>query len=116
MMTCCEVSHWWELGIFRLALLDDGLDGVAQQLADDVLEMAEDVWKGRIEMAIHLDFWDVHVRTVGAFDQLLHRLPTVFHDFFGVAAQEDLTHCLLVVRRMLGLREVPGRIERLGEC
>jgi hypothetical protein len=108
-----DLDRRW-CGVFGRALLDDGLYRVPQQLADDVLEMAENVWEGSLEMAVHFDLWDLDVGAVCAPDQLLRRLSTVLDDFFGVASQKDLANSFLVVQQ-LGVREVPGRIERLGE-
>ena len=70
--------------------------------------MAENVGKSSFEVAVHFDLRDLNIRTVSAFDQLLGGLSTVLDNLFGVAAQEDFAYRLLVMRRMLGLREVPG--------
>jgi hypothetical protein len=105
-----------QFGVFGLALLDDGLDRVAQELTNNVFKMAQNVWKSRVEVAVDFDFGDINVRAIGVLDQLLHRLAAIFDYLLCVAAQEDLANCLLVVRMDLGLREMPGRIESLGEC
>jgi hypothetical protein len=105
-----------QLGIFRLALLDDGLDRIAQKLTNDVFKMAQNVRKSRVEVAVDFDFGDVNVWAIGVLDQLLHRLAAIFDYLFCIAAQEDLAYGLLVVRMDLGLWEVPWRIESLGKC
>ena len=111
-----EHLDWRKAGIFRFALLYDSLDRVSQQLADDVLKVAEDVWECCIQVAVYLYLGNGNVGAISSLDQLLHCLSTVFDDFFGIASQEDLAYSFLVVWRMLGLREMPGRIEGLGEC
>jgi hypothetical protein len=108
---CCFANQYLdgrELRIFRPALLDDGLDGVAQKFADDVLEMTEDVGECRIKMTIHLDFRDLDVRAVGVLDEFLGCFSTVFDYLFRITAQEDLANGLLVRRRVLGLGKMPG--------
>lgn len=39
--------------------LHDSLHRVAQELAHDVLEVAEDVGESRVNMALYLDLWDL---------------------------------------------------------
>jgi hypothetical protein len=90
------------------------LDRVAQQLANNVLEVTEDIWERRIEMAVHFDLWYLHVRAMRAPDELLRGLTTVFNNLFGVAAQEDFADCFLVVQQ-LGVWKVPWRVEGFGE-
>jgi hypothetical protein len=102
-------------GVLGCTLLDDGLDRVPQQLANYVLEVAKDVREGRLEMAVHFDLGDLDIRAVCASDQLLGGLSAILDDFFGIASQENLANGFLVVQQ-LGVREVPGRVEGLGEC
>ena len=110
-----EHLDWRRLGIFGRTLLDDSLNRVAQQFANDVLEVAEDVWEGGIKMAVNLDLWDLNLGTICASDQFLRSFPAVVYDFFCIAPQEDLADRLLIVQQ-LGVGEVPWRIESLGEC
>jgi hypothetical protein len=105
----------WQLGIFRLALFDDSLDGVSQKLANDVFKVTQNVWKRRIDVAVNFDLWDVDMRAIGALDQLLHCLTAIFDYVFRVAPQEYLADCLLVMRMDLGLGEMPWRIKSLGK-
>jgi hypothetical protein len=109
-----EHLDWWRLGVFGCALLDDGLYRVAQQLANNVLEVAEDVRECSLEMAVHFDLGDLDIRAVCTPDQLLRGLSTIFDNFFGIASQEDLANGFLVVQQ-LGVGKVPGRVEGFGE-
>lgn len=46
-------------------LVDHRLHGVAQQFADDVFEVAEDVGEGGLEVPVDADLGDLHVGSVG---------------------------------------------------
>lgn len=101
--------------IFGLALLDDCLNRISQQFANDVFEVAEDIREGGLQVAVHFDLWDGYVRTVSAPDQLLRSFSAVLDNFFGVAAKKDFANGFLVVQG-LGMGKVPWGVECLGEC
>ena len=103
------------LHVFGFALLDDSLDGVAEELAYDVFEVAQNVGEGGIEVTIDLDVRYLNVRTMGAPDEVLGCRSTFLDNVSGAASQEYLTHGLLIVRGMWGLGKVPRRVESLGE-
>lgn len=44
--------------------VDDSLDGIAQEFADDVLEMTQDIGEASFEMTIDFDLGDLNVRAV----------------------------------------------------
>lgn len=93
--------------------LGDGLDGVAQQLADDVFQMAEDVREVGVQVAVDVDMREGDVGTVGALEDGAHGVGDALHDVFGVAFEEDLAD-------EFGFGELraggePGGVEGVGE-
>lgn len=106
---------WRRLGTVILSLLDNGLDGVSDQLADDVLQVTLDVREGSIEMAFDTDVWELYVGAVCGLDQLLRRPSATLDDLFGVAFEEYFAHSVRVwVVLGLVVGKVPGSIE--GVC
>lgn len=57
--------HRVRVGMYLLVSVDDGLDRVSEQFADDVLEVTQNVGEGRVEVALNLDLGDLNARTVG---------------------------------------------------
>jgi hypothetical protein len=93
-------------------LLGDGLHRVAQQLADDVLEVAEDVGEVGVEVAVDADLGEGDVGPVGALQDLADRVAAARDDVLGDALEEDLAD-------ELGLGELrawgkPGGVEGVG--
>lgn len=66
-------------------------------------------------MAIDLDFWKFQVGAICPLDELTSCLATVFNYLFSIAFEEDLADCFLIVGRVLGLGEMPWRMECLTE-
>ena len=60
---------WQGGGVGARPVLDDGLHAVAQQLADDVLEVAGDVGEGRVEVALEADGGELDRGPVGLAGQ-----------------------------------------------
>mgnify|MGYP005988313611 CR=1 FL=1 len=50
-------------------LVDDGLDGVAEEFTDNVFEVAEDVGEAGVEMAVDFDLGDLDVGAVGGIGE-----------------------------------------------
>ena len=69
---------------------DDSLDRVPQQLADDVLQVAQDVGERGLEVALEFDFWYGAIGTVRFSSESLGCLAAPLNHFLGVAAEEDL--------------------------
>jgi hypothetical protein len=76
------------VGLF-LMVLDDGLDGVAQELADNVLEMAEDVREARVEVAVDFDLRDLDVGSVCGAGKLGDGFDAAAYDIFGEAFDKN---------------------------
>lgn len=76
------------VGLF-LVVLYDGLDGVAQELADNVLEMAEDVGEARAKVAVNFDLGDLDIRSVCGAGELGDGFSAAAYDIFGEAFDED---------------------------
>lgn len=79
------------VGLF-LVVLDDGLDGVAQELADNVLEMTEDVREARVEVAVDFDLGDLDVGSVCGAGELGDSFGAAAYDIFGEAFDEDFAN------------------------
>ena len=92
--------------------VEDGRDRIPQQLADDVLQVAEDVGEGRVQVALDPDLGDGHVRPVGRPRQVPHRVPAPLDHVPGGALQEDLPDELGFRGRRAHLE--PVRVEVLG--
>lgn len=73
-----------------LMAVDDGLDRVAQEFADDVLEVAEDVGEAGFKVAVNLDLGDLHVRAVGVACEGDGGFGTTIDDVLGDAFDKDL--------------------------
>lgn len=94
---------------------DDSLYGVPQQLADDVLQMAQDVGKRGVEVTLKSDFWYGAVGSIRFSGKSLCCLAAPLHHFLGVAAEKDLTDEVGVGFHVdLGVWEMPRRIEGFG--
>lgn len=94
---------------------DDSLDGVSQQLADDVLQMAQDVRESGVEMTSEINSRYGTVGSVRFSSESLCCLAAPLHYFFGIAAEEDLPDEVRVGFYVdLGVWEMPRRIEGFG--
>jgi hypothetical protein len=102
---------WWG-GRALLLLLDDGLDGVPQELADDIFEVVEDVWEGGVEVALEFDFGENGGGSISGGGEGLDLLPAAGDDFFSVAFEEYLADKLGLGR--FGVGEMPRRFEGFG--
>lgn len=96
-----------------LVLLHDALHRVPQQLADDVLEMAQDVREVGVEVAVDVDLRDRRVRPVRVLGYLPDRVPAPLDDFLGYAFEEDLADEFGLGE--LGAGREPGRMEGIGQ-
>lgn len=99
--------------VVAIVVVDDGLDRVPEQLADDVLEVAEDVGEGRLEVALDSDLGHLHVRAVGGAREVPHRAAAPLDHVLGHALEEDLANELRLGERRPRLE--PVGVERLGE-
>ena len=70
--------------------VDDGLDRVTQELADDVLEVAEDEGEIGIKVALDADIGYLDVWGIDRASNLLYSVRTALDDVLGVALDEDL--------------------------
>ena len=70
----------------------DGLNRVAQELADDVLEVAEDEGEAGFEVALDLDVGDGHVRPVGLLGYAADGLAAAVDDVLGYAFGKYLAY------------------------
>jgi hypothetical protein len=93
-------------------LLGHGLHRVAQQLADDVLEVAEDVGEVGVEVAVDADLGQGYVRTVGPLQDLADGVAAACDDVFGDALEEDGADEFRLGE--LGPRGEPRRVEGVG--
>lgn len=84
-----NLDRGWFAGIVSSSF-DDSLDGIPQQLADDVLQVAQDIGKRGVEVTLEIDFGYGAIGPVRFSGESLCRLAAPLHDFFGVAAEEDL--------------------------
>lgn len=75
--------------VLFLVAFDDGLDGVAEQLADYVFDVVEDVGKAGVKVAYEADFWDWHVGAVGRPGEGRDGFGTALNDISSGAADED---------------------------
>lgn len=69
--------------------LDDGLDGVAEELADDVLKVAEDVGEAGVKVAFDFDLGDLYLRPVGGSGEGLDGEAAAVDDVLSDAFDED---------------------------
>lgn len=85
--------RWWWCGggFFEfLVLVDDGLDGVAEEFSDDVFEVAEDIGEAGVEVAVDFDFGDLDVGAVGGICEGCDGFGAAVDDILGGAFDEDL--------------------------
>lgn len=80
------------VGLFlQLGLaVDDGLDRVAEELADDVLEVGEDVGEAGGEVAVDADVGDLGAGPVGGAGEGGDGAGAAVDDVAGLALDEDL--------------------------
>lgn len=69
--------------------LDDGLDGVAEELADNVLEVAEDIREAGVEVAFDFDLGDLHFRAVGGEGEGLDGAAAAVDNVLGDALDKN---------------------------
>jgi hypothetical protein len=93
-------------------LLGHGLDRVAQQLADDVLEVAEDVGEVGVEVAVDADLGEGDAGPVGTLQDLADGAAAAGDDVFGETFEEDFADEFGVGE--LGAGGVPRRVEGIG--
>ena len=106
---------WWLRRVSR-AGFDSCLYGIAQQLADDILQMAEDVREGGLQMAFDFDVRKTAVRTISFARKRDNPLPARFNDLLTVTAKEHLTNQIGIgVHVGLSVGEMPWGIEGLGQ-
>lgn len=95
-----------------LVSLDDGLHGVAEELADNVLDVAENVGEAGVEVAHDVDLRDGHVRTVGGAGERGDSFGAPRDDIPGGALDEDFAY-EVGFGEFCSRREV-GRVEGFG--
>lgn len=99
------------LGVLAV-VLDHGLHGVPQQLADDVLEVAEDVGEGHLQVSVNADLGDRGIGAVGGARHVLRGASAALDNVPGHASEEYLPDELLGLGQLRARRE-PVRVERL---
>lgn len=99
-------------GLLAVAV-DDGLNRVAQELADNVLDVAEDVGEAGVEVANDADLGDGDVGPVDGASEGADGLGAALDDVLGRALDEDLAD--EVGLGELGARGEVGRVEGLGQ-
>lgn len=82
----------WRLALFVGVCLDDGLHAVAEQLADYVLEVAEDIRERRVEVAQKTDLWKGNIGAVGGAREVLDCAPAACYYVARDALEEDLAY------------------------
>ena len=111
-----DLDWWWTIGWCRRPF-DDCLDGVAKKLANDVLEMAQDVGKGSIQMTVDHDVRQYAARTIGLFSESTRSVPASLYHFTSVATQEDFSDKFRTgIDLRLGVGKVPWGVECFGQC
>lgn len=100
------------LGGVLAVVLDDGLYRVPQELADDILQVCEDVWECHVQMAVDADLGDRGVRPVSGANEVLCGMSAPLDDVPRYALQEDLADELGLGQ--LGAGREPVRVERLA--
>jgi hypothetical protein len=96
------------VGLFLVAL-DDSLDGVAQELTDNVFEVAEDVGEARAEVAIDFDLGHLYSWGVCSAGELSDGFGAAAYDVLGRAFYEDFAD--KVGLGELGAGREVGRVE-----
>jgi len=92
-------------GTVWFALLNDGLNGVAEKFSNDVLQVALDVGESGIDVTVDVDVRNLNMPTVGSFDQFLGSLAAALDDFLCITFEEYFTDG--VHMRVMRMREVP---------
>lgn len=93
-----DFDGWWRsvgVGIFVLSLLvsfHNCLDGVAQQLANDVFQVAKDVREAGLQMSLDFDLGYDYFGSVGTLSNLLYCFSAALDNFLGDTLEEDLTN------------------------
>ena len=77
--------------------------------------MAQYVWKRCVQMPVDVYLRDGHVRPIRTLYEILRGLSATFDDLFGIASKEDLADDIGLAIVGLGMGEVPGRVEGLGQ-
>lgn len=109
-----NLDRGWSAGLVPSSF-DDSLDGVPQQLADNVLQVAQDVGERGVKVTLKFDFWYGTVGSVRFSGESLRGLAAPFDHFLGVAAEKDLTDEVRVGFYVdLGVWEMPRRVEGFG--
>lgn len=70
-------------------LVNDGLDRVAEEFANDVFEVAEDVREAGVEVAVDFDLGDLDVGAVGRIGEGGDGFGAAVDDIFGSTFDED---------------------------
>lgn len=108
-----DFDRGWFAGHVSLPF-DDCLYRVPQQLADNVLQMAQNVRKGGVEVALELDVWYGAINAVGFSGEGLGCVSTSLHYFFSVTSEKDFADKVCVGFYVnFGVWEVPWCIEGL---
>lgn len=96
-----------------LVVLDDGVHGVAEELANNVLEVVQDVGEAGGEVALDADLGDGDAWAVGRAGEGLDGVTAARDDVASDAAYEDFAD--EVGLRELGARGEVGGVESRGE-
>ena len=107
---------WWWIWIWCRPSFDDCLDGIAKELANDVLEVAQDVGKGSIQMTLDRDIRQYAARTIRLFSEGIRPVPACLYHFTSVATQENFSYKFRIgIDLRLGVGEVPWGVECFGQ-
>jgi len=107
----------WRGGRWTRALLllfNSSLDGVPQQLANDVFEMAEDVGKCGFEMPHDFNFREHCGGSIGSGCEGSDFFAAAGYNFFGIAFEEDVSYKLGLGGFRIG--DVFRRLEDFVQC
>ena len=110
-----DLDWWCPVGAGG-PFFDDGLDRVAKKLTDNVLQVAQDIGKGSIQMTLNCNIRQCAARAVSLSSQSSRSIPACLHDFTSAATQEDFSYEVRVrVNLSLGVGKVPRRVECFGQ-
>ena len=93
--------------------LHNGLDRISEQLSHNILQMAQNIWKSRLQMTLEAKSGICARLAVHPLDELNRPIPTIFNDLFGITSKKNFSDEFCIrIGCVFGIWEVPGRIER----
>ena len=111
-----ENLDWWCSVGAGGPFFDDCLDRVAKKLTDNVLQVAQDVGKGSLQMTLDCNARQYAARAVSLSSQGSRSIPACLHHVASAATQEDFSYEVRVrVNLGFGVGKVPRRVECFGQ-